>query len=58
MLLAILLYFGVFCLLVLVLNLDKVDAAVRGLWDRIRGRRFVREMKKYQEVDDDGRDLW
>ena len=47
MLWAILLYFGVFCLMVLVLNLDKVAAAVRKVWDRIRGRRFIDEMRKY-----------
>ena len=47
MLLAILLYSGAFCLLVLVLNLDKVAAAVRNLWARIRGRHFIREMRKY-----------
>jgi hypothetical protein len=47
MLWAVLLYFGCFCLLVLVLNLDKVAAGVRRLWGRIRGRHFIREMRKY-----------
>ena len=45
--LAILLYSGAFCLLVLVLNLDKVAAAVRSLWNRIQGRRFMNDMQKY-----------
>ena len=47
MLYAILLYFGAFCLLVLVLNFDKVAAGVRNVWSRIRGRHFIREMRKY-----------
>jgi len=44
---AILLYFGAFCLMVLVLNLDKVATGVRNVWSRIRGRHFIREMRKY-----------
>lgn len=47
MLLAILLYSGAFCLLVLVLNLDQVASGVRALWDRWRGKRFIDEMKRY-----------
>lgn len=44
---AVVIYFGAFCLIVLVLNLDKVAAFVRRVWDRIRGKRFIDEMRKY-----------
>lgn len=44
---AVVMYFGAFCLLVAILNLDKIAAGVRSVWARLRGRHFINEMRKY-----------